>query len=267
MKKRIISAVIALLITIPVLLKGGLLFTFSVYVLSVLSLRELMDVREEKSSVPDFIKFISYLLLTVMIFSNAKAVDLVFFLDFRIIAALSLVLLTPVIFYHDDKKYGVEDAFFMIGSLFFLASAFTILIILRNISLALVVYLVLLTSITDSYAYITGMLIGKTKLLESISPKKTIEGLVGGFVFGTLFAAVFYKNVIDPNISYFLIIIVTMFLSILGEIGDLVFSSIKRKYKRKDFGSIMPGHGGVLDRFDSIIFVLLGLLLFLNILN
>lgn len=265
MKQRVISAIIALAITIPIIISGGYLFIFGSYALAVLSLRELMNVREEKSKIPDFIKFISYLLLTVMIFSTIEQDSLNLFLDFRIIAAFLLTLLTPVIFYHNDKKYGVEDAFFMIGSLFFLSASFALLILVRNVSLALLVYLLVITVITDTYAYVTGMLIGRTKLLESISPKKTIEGLMGGLVFGTLFASVFYITVIDPNASYMQVILITSFLSILGEIGDLVFSSIKRKYNKKDFGTIMPGHGGVLDRFDSLIFVLLGVLLFIGL--
>ena len=267
MKVRIVSAIIALLLTIPILVNGGLAFKLGVYFLALLSLRELMNVRKVKSEIPDFIRFISYMILTIMIFSNIEQSELIFFLDFRVLAALSLALLMPVVFYHDDKKYGVEDAFFMIGSLFFLSLAYTVLIVLRNISLPLVVYVLLLTTITDTYAYITGVLIGKTKLLETISPKKTVEGLLGGLIFGTLFAAVYFKTVVDPEIAYSTIIYITMFLSILGEIGDLVFSSIKRKYNKKDFGNIMPGHGGVLDRFDSIIFVLLGFLMFISVIG
>ena len=118
---------------------------------------------------------------------------------------------------------------------------------------------------TDTYAYLIGRLIGKHKLLESISPNKTWEGMIAGTVIGTFIATTFYKVVINPEINIILITLVTLFLSILGQYGDLVFSAIKRYFGKKDFSNIMPGHGGILDRFDSIIFVVFGILFFISI--
>ena len=109
------------------------------------------------------------------------------------------------------------------------------------------------------------MLIGKHKLLEEISPKKTWEGTIGGTIIGTFVSTVFYVTVINPNINLGIIILVSLFLSIIGQFGDLVFSAIKRYYGKKDFSNIMPGHGGVLDRLDSLIFVLLGFTFFITI--
>ena len=90
--------------------------------------------------------------------------------------------------------------------------------------------------------------------------------MVGGTIMGVFVSAVFYHTVIDPEFSKVYLLGISLFLSVLGQYGDLVFSSIKRYFGKKDFSNIMPGHGGVLDRLDSIIFVLLGFVFFVNIL-
>ena len=135
-----------------------------------------------------------------------------------------------------------------------------------DINKNLLVYLVLITVMTDTFAYLTGMLIGKHKLLEVISPKKTWEGLIGGTFFGVFIATIYYITVINSNISLLIVIPITLLLSIVGQLGDLFFSAIKRYFDKKDFSNLMPGHGGVLDRLDSLIFVLLAYSFFLNIL-
>ncbi|MBR2715517.1 MAG: phosphatidate cytidylyltransferase [Ruminococcus sp.] len=111
--------------------------------------------------------------------------------------------------------------------------------------------------LADSGAYFTGMLLGKHKLCPNISPKKTVEGAVGGLVCG--FLAVFLVRFVftfiypDATINYIPLIIIGLINPIVSIFGDLTFSIIKRSCGIKDFGSIMPGHGGMLDRFDSII--------------
>ena len=89
--------------------------------------------------------------------------------------------------------------------------------------------------------------------------------MVGGTVFGVFIATVYYHVVIDSLLPIYIVILMTLFLSILGQLGDLVFSAIKRYFGKKDFSNIMPGHGGVLDRLDSIIFVMLGFMFFISI--
>ena len=120
--------------------------------------------------------------------------------------------------------------------------------------------------LTDTYAHLGGSLVGKHKLAPKISPNKTWEGAVIGGIFGTLCAATFYYIAIDGGVSVLLLLVVTLFLSTLGQLGDLFFSAVKRNHNIKDFSNIMPGHGGVLDRLDSIIFVLLGFIFFMTIL-
>lgn len=114
--------------------------------------------------------------------------------------------------------------------------------------------------VTDVFAYFTGMLLGKHKLIPDVSPKKTVEGAVGGVVFCTLafvgFALLYNHFWADGRLlPLWLMAVVGFLVSIVSQIGDLSLSLLKRKYNIKDFGKIFPGHGGVLDRFDSVLAV------------
>ncbi len=124
----------------------------------------------------------------------------------------------------------------------------------------LVLYLLFCAWFGDSGAYFAGTFFGKHKLCPTISPKKTVEGFVGGIVtvgvMVTLECLVYNLFFADgADVSYAVLVPVGMAASVVGVLGDLSASVIKRQYKVKDFGNIMPGHGGVLDRFDSVIFV------------
>ena len=113
----------------------------------------------------------------------------------------------------------------------------------------------------DTFAYFTGRFLGKHKLIPEISPKKTIEGSIGGIVF-TIGAFILYRVLLFKifpdlkiNLPYLLVIILAIAASIVSQIGDLIASAIKRQYNIKDYGKLFPGHGGVLDRFDSVMLV------------
>lgn len=265
MKTRITSAIVALLLLVPIFLLGGTICNLTIYVLAILSLKEFISIKETKKEMPNFIKFISYIILSLLILYNISGKEIIFSIDYRVVAGLFLTFLIPTVLYHNQAKYSVNDAFYLIGGMFFLGMSFHLLILLRNTSLNLIVYLFLITIITDTFAYFTGLLIGRNKLLESISPKKTWEGLIGGTVLGVFVSAVFFHTVVDENLAIDVLILMTTFLSILGQLGDLVFSAVKRYFGRKDFSNLIPGHGGVLDRLDSIIFVMLGYLFFMTI--
>ncbi len=117
----------------------------------------------------------------------------------------------------------------------------------------IIVYLLLLIWTNDSFAYLVGKNFGKHKLYESVSPKKTIEGFIGGVVFTMITGvAISYYSDLFPLIHW---IILSLFVAILGTIGDLIESKFKRQARVKDSGNIMPGHGGLLDRLDSLLFV------------
>lgn len=109
--------------------------------------------------------------------------------------------------------------------------------------------------VCDTFAYFVGKFFGKHKLIPEISPKKTIEGSIGGILF-TIGAFAIYtltvNNIFHKDLSYWKLCLIGLVLSIVSQIGDLIASSVKRQYNIKDYGSLFPGHGGVLDRFDSV---------------
>ena len=177
-----------------------------------------------------------------------------------------LLYFIPVVFIDDTEKYSITDALYVLGCTLFLGVAYNSFIIISNSSINYLVYVVLITVITDTFAYFTGYFIGTHKMCEKISPKKTWEGAFGGSIVGTIVPALFYLYMINPNINIYLLLGTTLVLSIIGQIGDLFFSSIKRHYKIKDFSNLIPGHGGILDRLDSIIFVSLAFILCINFL-
>ncbi len=101
-----------------------------------------------------------------------------------------------------------------------------LLILIRNFSLLYIIYIFLITIMTDTFALITGRFIGKHKFAPKISHKKTWEGFFGGALWLTVFGTIFFNTVIDPGVSIIVVILVTLCLSIIGQLGDLVFSAI-----------------------------------------
>ena len=265
MKKRIVSAIIMILIFVPLLFIRGVPFTILMTLLALDSMYELITIREKKKKIPMLIKVISYLLV---IFSSILTYNQNIFsytMSYQLISFIVLIFLLPILLKSKSMDYDINDALYLVGSLLFINIAFNLILVVRNYSLNYLIYLLLITVITDTFALITGMYIGKNKLAPSISPHKTIEGFIGGALMGTFVATTFYFTVIDSNISLVILILTTAFLSVIGQLGDLVFSSIKRTYGVKDFSNLIPGHGGILGRLDSIIFVILAFILVMGL--
>ncbi|MEG2457709.1 MAG: phosphatidate cytidylyltransferase [Bacilli bacterium] len=253
MKKRIISGLIALIIVIPLIIVGGIPYYIGVCVLAVLAFRELMGLKEKEKDIPKVIKFLSVLSLVLLIISNSMYE----YLDYRVITFIIFLHLLPLVMYSKSKLYNISDALFSIGTLFFLGLAFSYLITIRIYDIDYLIILILVSLLTDTFSFITGSLIGKHKLCKSISPNKTWEGFIGGVLFSTFICTCFYVTAFDYSSNIIVLIAVVSALSIISQLGDLVCSCIKRYYKVKDFSNIMPGHGGIIDRLDSILFVML----------
>ena len=161
------------------------------------------------------------------------------------------ILIGSIILFLFFKR--TNKAFYLLNGLGYITIAFALLVQLRYLSILYPVIILLFIWMNDTLAYLTGSFWGKNKFFPSISPNKTIEGTVGGILFTIAFAFIWgYNTAFFPLWQW---IILGLIASVIGTIGDLIESKLKRLSNIKDSGNIMPGHGGALDRFDSLIFV------------
>ena len=265
MKKRALSAVILLLIFIPLLFKGGIFFAGLMSVLSAVCLYELLNIRKKTRPFPVNVEIFSYILAMFFTMNGYNDGGVLYSLDYRLISFLILVNLIPLVLINDKDKYNLTDALFLIGSTLLSGLTFNVLVLLREYNIDYVIYIFLITTFADTFAYISGKYIGTKKIVPKISPNKTLEGCIGGSIVATFTASLYFISVFDANIPTLMVVLITFILTILAQIGDIVFSFIKREYKVKDFSNIIPGHGGLLDRLDSIFFVTLGFIIVLSI--
>ncbi len=261
MKKRIISAIVMLMIFIPVLLLGGIYYPILGSILGIMSLWEILNLEKK---IPNYMKFLTYFVGLFLILYNYKILDLDYLYSFPVIVGITFIYLVSVIINKDFKKYTYKEAIWLLVIVFLIGLFFSSFIKIRLLGVYTVLYCFIISTMTDTFAYLGGSLFGKYKLAPDVSPNKTVEGSMVGSVVGTIIASVYYYFVIG-NIEIYQLILLTFILTIVGQLGDLFFSSIKRYYKVKDFSNIIPGHGGILDRLDSTLFVILGFLLYISI--
>lgn len=262
MKKRVVSAIIMLLIVIPILILGGIPYSLAIGVISFMAYKELLDLRKDKTSdFPNLVKLFGLISMLFLIYSNFDKFGLLFGVSYKIICGLILLLCLPVIFY--KGSYKISDAFHLLATVLFLGIGFNLLISVYNYGIKYFILLILITILTDTFALFGGKLIGQHKF-TSISPNKTIEGCIIGSLISTFVCSVYYVNIIGRVNNIVSVVLIILFLSIVGQCGDLFFSAIKREFKKKDFSNLIPGHGGILDRLDSIIFVLFAFVLIIN---
>ena len=261
MKSRVVGAFILLVLLVGSLLISKEAFALVILVGAILGYRELMNIKfGKKENNFEIVRFIGYVCLILIVLNSVFHE-----LDSRMLFVIPMLGLTiPIVIYNDSKRYNINDALFIIGVVMFMGLSFNNIIYMNSLDTFKCILIFIIAFITDTYAYIGGLLIGKHKL-TSISPKKTKEGTVVGTLMGTIIGSLYYYTFIG-GLSVPIIILICFILTILSEIGDLVFSSIKRYFNVKDYSNLIPGHGGILDRFDSVIFVSLGLLVITSLL-
>lgn len=168
-----------------------------------------------------------------------------------------------------SKKIPLFESKRYIVTTFYLSSGFVFMLLIANYDYIFTPLLLLgsfiLIWVNDSAAYVVGKNLGKQKLFPSISPKKTVEGFLGGLFFACISS--YFIATYTETLSFTAWLILAVIVSVLGTIGDLIESKFKRQAGAKDSGTIMPGHGGLLDRLDSIIFASPFIYLFLRILS
>jgi len=253
MKKRVTSAIIMFLVIIPLLILGSIPYSLGVGLISLLAYKEMLNLKKKKNDYPNSIKLFGLIGMLYLIYSNFEKYGLLFGISYKVICCIILFICLPIIYY--KEKYKINDAFQMLATILFLGIGFNLLISIYNYGIKYFVLLILITILTDTFALFGGRLIGKHNF-TSISPNKTIEGCIIGSLVSTFVCTVYYCNVIENCNNVLQVVIFILFLSIMGQCGDLFFSAIKREYEKKDFSNLIPGHGGILDRLDSLIFVL-----------
>ena len=176
--------------------------------------------------------------------------------------AYTAVMFSMLIFFHE--KISFKEFAYIYSMTIVITLSLSTIIQMKNMDNAHPAFYFVLTLalpwLADAGAYFVGVFLGKHKLCPKISPKKTIEGAIGGTVvcilatcgIGWIFAEFVYKNV---HVNYINLAILSLIGSLLSILGDLSFSVIKRTFEIKDYGNLIPGHGGVLDRFDSVVIV------------
>lgn len=251
LKTRVISAIIGLPLILSVLFFGGKLLILLFFLLSIIGLYEYFNA----------FKNIGFKLSTWVGYLGTIAYYFLIILNKNSVVSFSLILFIIIIllFFDTIKRNStiIEAALTILGMVYIPCMFSNIIFLQNGINGKALVWLPFLTAwLSDTFAYFTGITFGKNKLYPKISPNKTIEGSLGGIVGSTtssLIAGIIFNNLgfSMPIIHYGIIGILS---GVMGQIGDLFASSIKRFCKVKDYGNIIPGHGGILDRFDSILF-------------
>ena len=253
MKNRIITALIGLPVFLFLLYQGGYFTSTLVFIMIITATKELLAILKIKD--PHIFALLSF--FSLLLFIKPDSISM---LNIFVVFLVSSWLVVIINFSNEAEK-NKQSFITMIQSIFiygYVTIPMYHLVLLRELDRGFIylLFMFLIIWATDSFAYFVGRSFGKNKMAPLISPKKTIEGAFGGSFCALLLA--FAMNVryeiftVPPG---FLVAIVILMLTIISQIGDLFESCLKRIYKVKDSGKILPGHGGVLDRFDSTIFV------------
>lgn len=256
MKTRIITGVVLVgLLAVLIAFSGTLLFPIALAVLAAIAIGE----------VANCIGFLRvwYISIPIMVL-GAAAVALPWFVDsedyIRNLSFAALIvmlfLFAAAVFAKGKFNFSELSAFFVCSV--YIVAAFASMVLLRLTPSGKYLYLLVFIGpwVCDTFAYFTGRFFGRHKLIPEVSPKKTVEGSIGGMIF-CVASYLLFGFIVDRffglHANYLLLGLAGLGVSIVSQIGDLTASVIKRQHNVKDYGKIFPGHGGVMDRFDSVL--------------
>ncbi|MBE6563900.1 MAG: phosphatidate cytidylyltransferase [Ruminococcaceae bacterium] len=259
MLKRTITAVIAFALLLPILyLSHTWLFVAAVSAITVIAMNEIIRCIGQTKRIAETIP--AYLIAAVLPalarLSQTKDNFIVVATGIFFLYMFSLLCLSML----SKRDYPLDEAAILFTMTFFIVMGFTSIVLLRDLPGGKYMYLSIFVACftTDIFAYLTGRFFGKHKLCPEVSPKKTVEGAVGGTLFciiAFLIFGLFLERWFGEQLNYLSLAFLGLVSACVSQFGDLIFSSIKRKYQIKDFGNVLPGHGGFLDRCDSMIAV------------
>jgi phosphatidate cytidylyltransferase len=273
--KRAISGAVYVILLLASILYSTESFLILFGIFLIISLFEFCNLIKVNKLIPVITGASIYLFITF--FSNydrSKNVDIPT-LDNILLATTLLISIKCIFFLFDNKNQEISNLSKYLYLLGYITLPF---VFITKISFGINAYnpkivigLFILIWTNDTFAYIVGKSIGKHKLFEKISPKKTIEGFLGGLIFAIFAGYLISSYLIKPSAQFsdksiLIWMIIAAIVGVIGTVGDLIESKFKRIAGVKDSGKIMPGHGGVLDRLDSVIFVAPFIFLFYKIL-
>lgn len=274
MKTRIISAIVMIAIVIAVLFTGyryniGIITKF-ISLLAVAATYEILHTIVKTGTV--FRKVVACVYAMAAFFSVSDVFHSVYDVMVKKVSidqeylslSVSVFLLSTIIYVVlftisiivKKQEFNIKEIFALLGVPLLYSAAFSALecIITKPHGIYYLLLVVNFSSICDTGAYFTGVLFGKHKLCEHVSPKKTIEGAIGGIALSMIATAVLMLA-LKMRTNIFVMLSVTVVMCIVGMLGDLFASIIKRSVGVKDYSNLIPGHGGILDRFDSMLFI------------
>ena len=252
MRERVISGVYIALVTIISCLWGGFLFKLVCFLIALWTAKEINNLVEDGFDKLLYgITFLSILLIT-------------FYKKYEYVVLLEPIILSTYSVFKEKVRFS--DVTMITFMSLVVGNALRYFMLFEQFNRYMFGYVIIIAYITDACAYFIGTKFGKHKLNERISPKKTIEGFIGGWLGGCILSLIWALCFQFFKVNPWVFIIGSIVLPIVSQIGDLIFSMIKRFYGIKDFSKLIPGHGGLLDRLDSLITITLVLAFIWNIL-
>lgn len=246
-KTRLISGIVLVIIALATIISGSWILFFTLLAVSLIGMRELYKVMKVSDEHVTVLELVGY--LGAVLYYIAMKADFGNYGTMAIIISMILILFVYVFGY---PKYHAEQVMAAFFGVVYVAVMLSFIYLTRSLPDGkFLVWLIFLCSWgCDTCAYCVGMLIGKHKMATVLSPKKSIEGAVGGVAGAALLGVIYAAATQGKMAEYALICAVGALISM---VGDLAASAIKRNQNIKDYGKLIPGHGGILDRFDSVI--------------
>lgn len=247
-KTRLLSGILLVIAALLTIISGGYVLFFTLLCISVIGMQELyraMGIHKEKFCLLEITGYVG-----AVLYYGALLLGFEKYGTMAILLALILLMFVYVFTYPRYKAEQIMSAFF---GVVYVAVMLSFILLTRNLENGkFIVWLIFLCSWgCDTCAYCVGMLIGKHKMAPVLSPKKSVEGAVGGVLGAALLGVIYAALTHGPIVEYAVICAAGALISM---VGDLAASAIKRNQGIKDYGKLIPGHGGILDRFDSVIF-------------
>lgn len=253
MLTRILTSVIGIPFVVAIIVWGNPLLCLTMLVVSLIALHEFYGVVKTKNQPIALIGYIAVILQYLLL----KRIIQAYFLFVALTIMVGLIVLVV-----NYPKYSIIDIALTLFPIYYVGLLFSFVVLIRDMNEGLFwIWLIPLSAWgCDTCAYFAGKAMGKHKLAPVLSPKKTIEGSIGGVIGVAILTAIYtaiytHFGAVTMKNQLLFVLIATILSSIISQFGDLAASAVKRFYEQKDYGHLLPGHGGILDRCDSLLFV------------